>query len=174
MVEVHMNNDLNDRIIESAKMIINTIDKSFEVTQKIENDNSSRIVWIVAISGFALLNFQNIAVNNLHLPPAYIIPWIMTAILGIVTHWIYRNVTYCDFELYQAKKGLLLAFIVGGPENATLEKLKNIFSGEDILLKERQIKLLNVIKKANLIELLTMIMLVISIFFIFDWYLSFL
>lgn len=51
-----MQNDLNNRLINMAERMIDYHDKVFEVVHKLESESMTRIVWLVGIAGFALIN----------------------------------------------------------------------------------------------------------------------
>jgi hypothetical protein len=162
-----MNNSLNIRIIEAATRMIEYLDKAFETTIRLERDNASRIVWIVAISGFILINLP--IFTSKRLPLIYYLPWIITAILGIVTHWLYRSVSVHDLQLYTTKREQLMAFILNGPENATLDDLNKIVSNKTPQLIAEGKDLHRTTTLTWILETSTVVLLVISFGLIIYW-----
>jgi hypothetical protein len=53
-------------------------------------------------------------------------PWIVTALSGVITHWLHRNVALQNFHLYTVKRELLSTFMINGSTNATRSDLENI------------------------------------------------
>ena len=127
-----MANELNLRLIETAEQMVESLDKMYEVTHKLESENAARIVWLVGISGFAILNLPNV------FSPSFsdFIPWLITAICGVLAHWSHRNVRIQNFSLYAVKRENLLTFITNGAENAIFANLQKILTNQTEKLQE--------------------------------------
>jgi uncharacterized protein YpiB (UPF0302 family) len=52
----------------------------------------------------------------------------LTALLGAITHWQFRNRSVAEILTYIAKRDLLLAYIANGPDAATMADLNEILS----------------------------------------------
>lgn len=167
-----MNNELNARLIDAASRMLDYLNKDYETTQKLESDNASRIVWLVAIAGFVLVNLPNL--NGGHLPPIYHLPWIITATLGVVTHWLYRNMSVQDLKLYTIKREQLTAYILDGPDNAILDHLNSIISNQTSELKRAASDLRRAATLTWILETATVTLLVISFGFVIHWFLNYL
>jgi len=166
-----MNNELNARLIEAATRMIDYLDRDYEITQKHESENASRIVWLVAISGFVLVNLPNLKGNSI--PSTYYLPWITTAILGVVTHWLYRSVNAKDVRLYITKREQFMVYILSGSENATLDTLNKIQTNQTEELRAAAKALSRTTKLTWILETATITLLVISFGLIFLWFLHY-
>ncbi len=164
-----MNNELNTRLIEAATRMIGYLDRDYEITQKHESDNASRIVWLVAISGFVLVNLPNLKSNSL--PSLYYLPWILTAMIGVTTHWLYRSVNAKDVKLYTIKREQYMAYILSGPENAILDTLNNINTNQTEELKVAANDLSRATRQTWILETITVVLLIISFGLILLWFL---
>ena len=163
-----MNNELNTRLMEAATRMIDYLDRDYEITQKHESDNASRIVWLVAISGFVLVNLPNLKGNSL--PSPYYLPWIITAMIGVATHWLYRSVNAKDLKLFTIKREQYMAYILSGPENATLGTLNNINTNQTEELKVAANDLSRTTRLTWILETATVVLLIISFGLILLWF----
>ena len=131
-----MANELNLRLIETAERMVESLDKMYEFTHKLESENVSRMVWLVGISGFAILNLPNVFTQG-EFPSFWdFLPWLITAICGVLAHWSHRNVSIQNFRLYIAKRESLLSFIINGAENATFIELQDTLTNKTKELRE--------------------------------------
>jgi hypothetical protein len=131
-----MINELNHRLIKAAERMVVSLDKMYEVTHKLEIENASRMVWLVGISGFAILNLPNVFSQEHSLSYSDFITWLITAIFGVLAHWSHRNVSIQNFNLYVVKRESLLNFIINGAENAIFDDLQQILSNKINKLQE--------------------------------------
>jgi hypothetical protein len=125
-----MNDDLSQRLVASAERMVDYNDRLFEIFQRIGNESKSRIIWLVAIAGFAIVNIPTLSAHSTlnwasSLAPA---AWVFTALLGAITHWQFRNRSIAEVLTYIAKRELLLAYIANGPGSATMSELNEILA----------------------------------------------
>ena len=132
----HMINELNLRLVKTAEQMVESLDKMYEVTHKLESENASRMVWLVGISGFAILNLPNVFSQKFAPSFSDFIPWLMTAIFGVLAHWSHRNVSIQNFSLYIVKRESLLSFITNGAESAIFDDLQKILTNKTEKLQE--------------------------------------
>ncbi len=168
-----MSNDLNMRLIESAERMIDYHDRLFEIFQRIGSDSKSRIVWLVAISGFAIINLPSVLSQS---PPGssftlLAVAWVGTALLGAVTHWQFRNRSFAEIKTYVAKRELLLAFLANGPEAATMAELNEIINNKKEPLPSYFDSQLSVTAFVDRLELATMIVFALSMALTIRFYL---
>lgn len=131
-----MTDDLSFRLIKTAEQTVESLDKMYEITHKLESENATRMAWLVGIAGFAILNLPN--VFSTELPPSFLdfAPWLVTAILGVLAHWSHRNIDIQNFKLYAAKRESLLTFIINGAEYAIFNDLREILTNKTKHLEE--------------------------------------
>ena len=131
-----MVNELNLRLIKTAEQVVSSLDKMYEITHKLESENASRMVWLVGISGFAILNLPNVLTKIFS--PSFLdfIPWLITAIFGVMAHWFHRNVSIQNFSLYVVKRESLLTFIINGADSAIYDDLQKILTNKTEKLQE--------------------------------------
>jgi hypothetical protein len=139
-------------------------DKLLELLHRTGSESKSRIAWLVAISGFALLNSPSLASqghDNWATPfaPA---AWAMTALLGIVTHWQFRNRGIAEIQTYMARRELLIAYIINGPDTATKADLDSILLSEKEPLPRHFKAQLASTRFADRLELATMLFFTLS------------
>ncbi len=159
-----MDDDLNQRLISSAERMVDYTDRQFEIFQRIGNESKSRIVWLVAIAGFAIINIPTLSAQSVlnwasSLAPA---AWVFTALLGVITHWQFRNRSISEILTYIAKRELLLVYIANGPESATMSELNQIIAHEKEPLPKHFKSQLSTTTFADRLELATMIVFTIS------------
>ena len=134
-----MQSSLNARLIAAADRMIEYQDCVFETIQKLESENMSRIVWLVALAGFALINIPTVAgslILNDSLS-AIMLAWIVMAFRGSITHWQFRNKSVKNLQLYTVKRELLMAYVTNGEDVATLADLQAITNNSKPPLPER-------------------------------------
>jgi hypothetical protein len=125
-----MNKELNDRLVEAAERMIESYDKAYETVHKLEGENASRMVWLVAVSGFAIIYTPTFLSYGKTYPFSPLLPWILTALLGVLAHWSHRSVATRNFELHSTRRELLTIFIINGPAQATYQALDAILTNK--------------------------------------------
>jgi len=160
-----MKDDLNQRLIESAERWIDYQDKLIEIFHRADNDSTSRITWLVAISGFAIINIPLvISYTAAKIPIFYILlPWLVTATIGIVTHWQFRNRRNSELLNYITKRGLLMAYLTNGVEFATIADLNDIIENKKEPLSKYFKEQLSTTRLTDFLELAIMLCFVASI-----------
>ena len=133
--------------------------------------SATRLVWFVGISGFALINFPPLA-DRLASTPLNSIqllvistPWVLTAVLGVLAHWLLGDLVARDNEYYILKQHALRAFLANAeakPEIADVHEMINVDdTDKDVaLLRSRVTRLF---PSASRIERATFILLIVSI-----------
>ncbi len=104
----------------------------FQIVSSIQNNLSNRLIWIVAISGFSLINLQKISesisgkvasgANFVWL----VLPWVITAFLGIVTVIILAEQYTKDSIYFIIKKHSIRAFLAAMSKSTTLDDILGI------------------------------------------------
>lgn len=163
-----MNDTLSLRLIDAAERMVIFLDKGYETTQKLEGANASRVVWLVAIAGFAIINLPTI-VKGGQFPPTIIAPWALVALFGVITHWLHRAVAIQNFSMYSVKREQLLTLIINGPELATLDALRQILENKTPALQPVAKSLNRATTAASIMEFATFALFVISIGFVIYW-----
>jgi hypothetical protein len=159
-----MKDDLNERLIASAERMVDYHDRLFEIFQRIGNESKSRLVWIVAIAGFAIINSPTVlAAGDLQwAKPVLPAAWALTAVFTAITHWQFRNRSIAEIRIYTTKREYLLAYITNGPQSATMADLNDILTNKKDSLPKLFQAQLAVTTFADRLELLTMILFVLS------------
>ena len=133
-----MMSELNIRLVKTAEQMVASIDKIYEITNKLEGENSSRMVWLVGISGFAILNIPSTFTQKNSISFMDFLPWIITTLCGVIAHWLHRNVSIQNFSIYIVKRENLLTYILNGAENAIYDDLENILLSKTEKLKKNK------------------------------------
>lgn len=158
-----MVNELNERLTKIAEHTVSTLDKTYENVQKLESANASRMVWLVGISGFAILNLPNIF-NPTNQPTVWdFLPWLVTAFCGVIAHWSHRSIDIQNFAVYIEKRESLLNFIVSGSENVVFQDLHDILTNKTERLVEISNEHEKAVARATRLEQLTFIFFLVSL-----------
>ena len=150
-----MYNEFTVNLIKAAEQMLAFHDKAHELTHKLENENVSRVVWFVGISGFAILNMPNVFSDKSSLTFLDFLPWILTVIFGVMAHWSHRNVSIENYSFFIAKRESLMSFILGGANNATHKKFEEIMLNKTDVLQDVSKKLDRASGYASQLERLT-------------------
>ena len=151
--------DLGQRLVSSAERMVDYHDRLLEIFQRIGNEGKSRMIWLVAIAGFAMINIPAMSANAIRNWAASVSPvaWGLTALLGVITHWQFRNRSHAEIRTYISTREHLLAYIANGPESATMAGLNEILLHEREPLAEHFKQQLSVTTFVDRLGLATMI-----------------
>lgn len=157
--------ELKQGLIQSAERMIDYHDRLFEIFQRIGNESKSRVVWLVAIAGFAVINMPILTTYRAPSWPTALLlgAWLLTALLGTLTHWQFHNRSLAEIQTYVAKRELLLAYIANGAEAATMADLNDILANRKDPLPRHFKAQLSVTRFADRLELATMLVFALSL-----------
>lgn len=127
--------------------------RDFEIIGEVNKNTAARLVWFVAIAGFALLNVSSLA-NNLIEPDLtssqqfiLVLPWSISALLGILAHWLLGEVTSRDSIYYMVKRHAIRSFLATAPPRPTVQQVLNIIdideTDQEIAKKKEAVDRLN-------------------------------
>jgi len=129
---------------------------------------ASRLVWLVAIAGAALLKTPELASSLMQREPSacekslLVLPWALTAFFGIWAHWFFGLVQYREIHYYTLKRAELTALKRNQAPSASHDELMQILEDRTMpLIRERR-GVEQAIKAARYLETLTLALLVVS------------
>jgi hypothetical protein len=97
-------------------------------------ESDTRLIWFVAISGFALLNLptlaDRIASKSLDSTEVIIIsiPWAITAIFAVITHWLLGELVTRDHSYYCMKQHSIRSFIANIANKSSMKEVIDIIN----------------------------------------------
>jgi hypothetical protein len=125
------------------------IAKDFEIVTQSNRDSASRLVWFVAISGFALINMrvygEAVAENPLTKSQLFLIslPWALTAISGVIAHWLLGELIARDNEFHMLRQHAIRSFLANAQPKPAIAEVLEILNVEDtdkdVALKKRRV-----------------------------------
>ena len=113
------------------------LSRDFGVFAEINKGTATRLVWFVAISGFALLNVRDLAEAVARrrfdgiLLFLLVLPWVIAAVLGLVAHWLLGDVTAKDTVYYIMKQHAIRAFLATASSHPTIAETLSILDVDD-------------------------------------------
>ena len=99
--------------------------------------SASRLVWFVAIAGYAFLNvpiyMNTISDDSVDGMMLIIIsaPWALTAVFGVITHWILGEQASKENQYYAALIGSIYSLIVTKGDKITDEQVIDLINEND-------------------------------------------
>lgn len=135
-------------IIETVDSYINTLSRSRELVLQLRNSALSRLVWLVGIDGFALLNarpfWETLRGRNLTSPEIIWLsmPWALSALFGVITHFAVDEVAAKDNIYFITKVSACelhrIKLVKGQPDPSEFEDIVND-TREDIAQAKRTV-----------------------------------
>jgi hypothetical protein len=123
--------------IRTVEAWVNGLPADHAIISKGNRDSASRLVWFVAIAGFGFINIHNYALALLgdRLTRAQFvylsIPWALTAISGIVAHWLLGELIARDDARHILKQHAIRAFLATTVAEPTVEQTLGILNVDD-------------------------------------------
>jgi hypothetical protein len=120
------------------------ISQALELRESTNKASASRLVWFVAIAGYAFLNVP-VYIKALSDEPVsgvtlvvITIPWVLTALLGVVTHWLLSELIALDNLWYITYMANINAFIVTKDGEITDRQLLDLLDEKDPNVQARR------------------------------------
>lgn len=113
------------------------LSRDFKIISESNKGAASRLVWFVAIAGFGFLNIRTFAETalNAELCKTQLIllslPWALTAVVGIVSHWLLGELIARDNNYYILKQHAIRAFLATARKEPSLEEVLSILNVDD-------------------------------------------
>jgi ribose/xylose/arabinose/galactoside ABC-type transport system permease subunit len=133
--------------MDKLKIIESYAQRISQANELVESNNkasASRLVWFVAIAGYAFLNVP-VYIKALSDEPVsgvalvvITIPWALTALLGIVTHWLLGELIDLDIIWYITYMADINAFIVTKDGEVTDRQLLDLLDEKDKNVQARR------------------------------------
>ena len=118
------------------------LSKNQELDASQNKSSASRLVWFVAIAGYAFLNvpmyLKAISEDSVDGMMLIIIsaPWALTAVFGVITHWILGELTSKDIQYYANLIGSIYSLIVEKGDKITDQQVFYILNESDSVIQE--------------------------------------
>jgi hypothetical protein len=120
-----------------------------EIVKNINNSVASKLIWFVAIAGFSLLNINSLAerlagveLGTLQLI-IIVLPWVLTAIVGIVAYSLLLEMVSRDNIYYIHKQHEIRAFIANARSTPSLEEVLEVLdidkTSADVALRKSEV-----------------------------------
>jgi len=99
--------------------------------------SATRLVWFVAISGFALINFPTLADRIAPSPLTssqllwLSLPWVLTAVSGVAAHWLLGDLVIRDNEYYIMKQHSIRAFLANADPKPAITDVLDMINIDD-------------------------------------------
>ncbi len=157
--------------MDKLKIIESYAQRISETNELVESSNkasASRLVWFVAIAGYAFLNIP-VYIKALSDEPvsgvalvAITIPWALTALLGVVTHWLLGELIDLDNLWYITYIAAINAIIVRNDGEVMDRQLLDLINGKNKDVQARREKVDRLNPLVQWAERLTFLFLFIS------------
>ncbi len=118
------------------------LSKIQELDASQNKSSASRLVWFVAIAGYAFLNvpiYLNVISEDSVSGMMLIIiaaPWALTAVFGVITHWILGEQDSKENQYYARLIGSIYSLIMTEGDKITDQQVLNILNESDSDLQE--------------------------------------
>jgi hypothetical protein len=116
------------------------LSKNQELDASQYESSASRLVWFVAIAGYAFLNvpiyLNAISKDSVRGMMLIIIsaPWALTAVFGVITHWILGELASKDNQYYANLIGSIYSLIVKKGDKITDQQVLDILNESDSVI----------------------------------------
>ena len=118
------------------------LSKNQELAASQNKSSASRLVWFVAIAGYAFLNvpiyLQAISEESVSGMILIIIsaPWAFTAVFGVITHWILGEQASKENQYYARIIGSIYSLIMIEGDKITDQQVLDILNESDSVIQE--------------------------------------
>lgn len=153
------------KIIESYA---NRKAEAHKITTATNEASAARLVWFVAIAGFAFLNVPIFVKALLSEPISGIvlivvtIPWAIAALFGVIAHWLIGDLIKLDDQYYTASMAPLHTFIVMDKGDVSEKQFLDLLDGKNENVTAQQEKLNRLFPWVARIERLTFFFLCVA------------
>ena len=126
------NKSTSDHGIETVKTFADGLVRDHEILTQNNNSAAARLVWFVAIAGFAFLNVGNLANSIIGISLAQLqlvllaFPWALAALCGIVAHWLNGEVMARDNVYHIIKQHSIRAWLANAPRRTSVQEVLSI------------------------------------------------
>jgi hypothetical protein len=109
--------------IEIVESFIKTIERRFKIVQETRHSALSRLVWIVAIAGFVLLNGRSLwdvlVEQSLRGQEVFWLsfPWMVTAMLAVATHILIDELKIRDDDVFEVRRAAVDLWLIDAKES---------------------------------------------------------
>ena len=113
------------------------LSKYQELVTSHHESSAARLVWFVAIAGYAFLNvpiyLKSLSDDSVSGIMLVIIsaPWALTAVFGVITHWILGELTSKDNQYYALLIGSINSLIVTKGDKTSDQEVLDLLDGND-------------------------------------------
>ena len=119
-----------------------SLSKRQELVASQNESSAARMVWFVAIAGYAFLNvpiylkaLSEESVSGLMLV-LISAPWALTAVFGVITHWIHGELTSKENQYNTNLTGNIYSLMMTMGDKATDDQVLNILNEKDSDIQE--------------------------------------
>jgi hypothetical protein len=159
-----------DHGIKTVETMADGLAKDHQVYANNNDHALTRLVWFVAIAGFALLNVNRLAADIIGEKLTriqlvlLILPWVFVALSGVVTHYLIGETVAEDNKYYVLMQHTLRAWLAYPPAKPTVKEVLEILNIDEtdddlIVLKKKAAELS---EQANTWENITLVGLIFS------------
>ena len=123
--------------IETVRTFIDGLGRDYAVISANNNSAASRLVWFVAIAGFALLNVGKLAKGivgssltsgeNVLL----VLPWAFVGLCGVIAHWLTGELGAIDNNYYMMKQHSIRSWLATAPRNPKIQEVTDILNVDE-------------------------------------------
>jgi len=137
-----MSSNGTDLRIEFVQEAIEDLMRNHDIVTRGNNSIATRLVWFVAIAGFALLNVPDLATSLSGTSMSgtmlllLMVPWAAAAIFGVIGHWQLGVVSFRDAKYFNEKRARLNLFRMARASSASYEECQAIMEDQDEHLRD--------------------------------------
>ncbi len=123
-----------DHGIETVEIFADGLARDYAILNQNNNSAAARLVWFVAIAGFALLNVGSLANSIIGTPLAQlhfvllVFPWALAGLCGIVAHWLNGEVMARDNVYHILKQHAIRAWLANAPRQPSVQEVLSIIN----------------------------------------------
>ena len=150
--------------MDKIKVIERYADRKAEAHELAASSNKAaraRLVWFVAIAGYAFLNFPIYLKALMDEPVSGValivitIPWAIAALLGVITHWLIGELVALDDQYYADLMGVLQMSVVTLGDEITDQQFRDLMGEKDEGVTTRREKVAQLFPWVTRMERLT-------------------
>ena len=122
-----------NRGIETVETFADGLARDHAVLNQNNNSAAARLVWFVAIAGFALLNVGSLANSIIETPLArlhlvvLVFPWALAGLCGIIAHWLNGEVMARDNVYHILKQHSIRAWLANAPQQPSVKEAREYY-----------------------------------------------
>ena len=118
------------------------LSKNRDLIASLNQSSAARLVWFVAIAGYAFLNvpiyLRSLSEDSVSGSMLIVIsaPWALTAVFGVITHWILGELTSIDYQCYDDRIQSIYSLIMTNGDKITDDQILDILNEKDSGIQE--------------------------------------